>query len=228
VGGEQYPGGGGHTYAREFLESWVNRDFCAPILAAKTPEQRTEIAQSFACGRGVYPSLVRFLLFHIEQTRASRSARDANLLLKYADIAMTTNIEYGGRFTMTRMGLSVAYRRNSDVLYMRGHAIDEGLTEYLTLLMVAEHFGDDMDESKFASNLRVDASSAYVLETKLVGELARRFGIRLLVAAKLEDESILMNEVDKVLGEGSYIRLLQLMDKPDWPQAFRLARRMFQ
>ena len=216
--------------ARHFLLQSFPYIFEKTILEAKNDVERQQLAEQF--GRSPvldFESLKKLLgyISYIEQEE--KREKDSQILLKYAKIAMNAFLQ--ARTQKVKSGLSIQHMFDGEVIASIGHALNEGFTEWITrkaIPKIVEKLKkmDLFNEADYKHTLESEKGT-YLLEVKFADKLVALVGEQVVEKAcfgDLNDLENLARAVDEKLGDGAFIRLLQLSDDGNWGEVFRLLK----
>lgn len=199
------------------------------ILKAKNDVERQQLAEQFGGGPVVdFESLKKLLGYVAYIEREEKREKDSQVLFKYANIAMKVFLQ--ARTQKVKNGLSIQYLFNGEVIASIGHALSEGFTEWTTQKStpkIVEKLKEMDLFNEVAKHSLGNKNGTYLLEVKFADRLVNLVGEQLLGKAYFGDVDDLENlarAVDEKLGEGTFMRLLQLSDDGNWREVFWLLK----
>jgi hypothetical protein len=189
------------------------------ILKAKNDVERRELAEKFGNSPIIdFDSLKKLLGYIRYMEQEQKREEDSQVLLKYAKISMNTFLEE--KTQKLKQGLSIQYLFNETVIASMGQALNEGFTEWINRKLT---FENDPDYKYILEKEK----GTYFFEVKFADKLVTLVGEKLLGRAyfnSIDDLNNLIETVDEKLGEGTFIRLIQLSDNGNWQEVFHLLK----
>ena len=209
-----------------FLKRFAPIIFERAILSAPSDDERGELAHKMALSpRTDWNTVIELLRYATYVRFSEKREEDAAILLTYAKV--TSNAFLDQRTDKAKLGISIQYSFEGEIIATIGQALNEGITEYFTHEIVDRYVEADPD---FASpqeiaEFRERFESPYAIELLVTKKLIAEFGELVVGRANFGgmDE---LNEFRKLFdnryGEGAFINLLLLSDAGEWMQVFAL------
>jgi hypothetical protein len=213
--------------------------FIEGIRSAPSDESAYEMAVKF--GRNLSSlNALRHVTVAVDEVLKAESDRLWVERLRTASKTMT-NAYLEAHATIELHGLVLHWKVEAETLAVLGHALDEGVTEIKTRRIVESGqfdniitvtLRDDPDrKDEHSDSPKEDRderkkTTRYEIEVEFVNRLANLVGENILLEAYFSGEHYqrLVEAVDTKIGDGGFIRLLQLSDEGKWLEAFALLK----
>ena len=207
---------------KDLLDTSFGYIFAQSIIDATDDKAREKILNEIIDNKALSKKRIEYLGVHIAYMKTEKEEK-VELVSKWAELLMRNYLRRHQQ--IQSRGVEISVFLGDELIESFGHALDEGITEYLTQKISSVAFQDKYSEKEIMEML--DFERPYKFETRMAEELIKRTGEELVMKAQFGGElEQLMTKVDTLYGQGAYLQLLKLSDQGNWRDVFSLLSRV--